>query len=212
MRNLPYRTNSTWLSDDDLILFDVIFARGTLIRLLRRRSFREQWNLGYNHNYTDAELKLRLRELWKHRVIEVESRNNRTYLRMTAEGGRLWSEERCPVWERFCTERIKTTSQGRSLMSVVAVSPGVRDDYLRVWSPKESRRRVTAICNFGLVSWRSFPTLHVGIATYFERLPQTPDEIAIYRQWYFGHQARAQNDRSWWRSVPELQRFITKEA
>ena len=49
MQQLPYRTNTTWLSNEDLIILDALFDGGAEFHLLRGRGFREQWNLGFSH-------------------------------------------------------------------------------------------------------------------------------------------------------------------
>lgn len=212
MQNLPFRTHSTWLSDDDLILLDVVFDRPASFRFLRRKKFHAQFNLGYLHNYNDDELRRRLLELCRRGILQAKISDSRTSFQITAAGGELWSQERCPVWERFCTERYKETINGRTLMSVVVVSPEIRDDFLRIWPLAEARCRVTTITDYGLVPWHPFPALHVGCATYVEQRQWSSEESAVYHEVFREHQARLRRERSWWRSVPELQRFTPNRA
>jgi hypothetical protein len=131
---------------------------------------------------------------------------------MTAVGGNIWSSERCPDWGRFCMERYTTTIRGRTMMTITAVSPSIRDDFLDFWPMYDARRRKALVSDFGLVPWRPFGTLHVGIATYHEQHEWTPAEYAVYIEQYKHHQALLEENRSWWRFVDELQRFIGPDA
>ena len=132
MQRLPYRTNTTWLTDADLILLDVLFDGGATFCCLRHESFRRQWNVAYSHNLADTELRRRLEWLCEHCVLQTECHEGREFFHMRETGGELWSQERCPSWDRYCTERYKTTSRGRTLMSVATVSAQIRDDFLRL--------------------------------------------------------------------------------
>jgi hypothetical protein len=222
MHKLPIRTNSTWLSDDELLLLDVLFQWSTWICLLRREGFREQWNL-HPHNFNDEELRSHLDSLCTRGVLFYEDRNcpsgwrsrghqdDRTCVGLTALGGELWSQERMPQWDRFCTERYTTISNGRTLMSVVAVSPKIRDDFLELWPLEVARRRSATIVNHELIPWRPFSKLYVGMATYLEQREWTEAEAMAHMASYREHHETLQRERSWWRNVPELQRFVTDQ-
>jgi hypothetical protein len=209
MRNLPFRANRTWLIDDDLILLDVLFDGPAPMRLLRRDTYRAQWNLGYSHGLNDADLEGRVTQLGEQGVLKAEFCYGETFVRMTAAGGELWSHERCPEWERYCTERYHTTLKGRTLVTVVAVSPQILDDFLRIWPMCPARRRTATIRNYNLISWRTFPRLHVGTATYNEECEPDSEQEMIGTEWYRERQRRLLEERSWWRCVSELQRFIS---
>jgi hypothetical protein len=214
MMHLPFRTNRTWLTDDQLILLDVLFDVAVSFKRLRAEDFGERWNVRYSHQLDDAQLQCALRWLCEHGVLEIERDADGTaFHRMTAAGGALWSEERCPVWERYCTERYKTTSRGRTLMTVTAVSAEVRDHFLSLWSPNHGRRRAVTISDGGLIRWHSFGQLFVGVTTYEGKNPweatwETPQEFAAWRE----RQAKIECERTWWRCVSELQRFVPNQA
>jgi len=208
MEGLPYRTNMTWLSEDDLIILDVMFDGGVPFRLLRQENFQDQWNLTYSHNLADDELRWRLRRLCEQDVIGTERYENDMFFCMTSIGGDLWSQERCPVWERFCSDRYRTTSQDRTMMSVVAVSAKIRDDFLGLWPMYPSRRRTATIGDYGVIPWRSFHQLHVGVATYVEEHEWSRDEFEVWIHRDREHETLLERERSWWRDVSELQRFV----
>jgi hypothetical protein len=208
MQDRPFRTYRTGLADEQLILLDVLFDVGASFELLREEGFQEQWNLVYSHGLDDRSLRSHLRWLSEHGALEIGSHSGRPLYRMTPAGGELWSQERCPVWERYCLDRYKTTSKGRTLMSVMAVSPHVRDSFLALWPLYPARRRAATITDPGLIRWHPFPRLYVGVATYHEPHEWTPDEYAVWVEQYRQHQAVLERERSWWRCVPELQRFV----
>ena len=212
---IPFRSNSTWLDDVDLILLDALFDHRASFRLLRRVVFRSQWNLGYSHDLTDEQLRIRIQNLVDREVLLAEHRPQGSVLAMTPQGGGLWSDERCPDWKRFCSERYTETSCGRELMSVVAVSSEIRDEFLRLWTEcphrHSVRRRATSIRNvrnFDLVPWNSFDCYHVGLATYQVQKASSVDEYRSHRVLQQRHIHRLEQERSWWRTVAELQRFV----
>jgi hypothetical protein len=209
---MPFRTGRTWLTDDQLILLDAMFARGTFFRLLCREGYFEQWNLGYAHRLDEAELRLNLRWLCEHGVLGSEVSGNQTVFHLTPAGGDLWSQERCPVWDRYCTECYRTTSRGKTMMTVYAVSSRVRDEFLALWPPAPARRRTSTIVDRGLIGWRPFSQVFVGVATYQEQRECTPAEYAEWARRYHQHQVVLENQRTWWRCVPELQRFVRRPA
>jgi hypothetical protein len=217
MNELPFRTNATWLSDDELVLLDVLFNAGTWVDLLTQESFHEQWNLGYSHQLNDNDLRTSVEKLCHSGVVRVDvgesDRLSGPCIQLTPHGGDLWSLERCPIWERYCMERYSETSAGRTIMTVIAASPEVRDDYLRVWPRYPARRREFTLYDYQLISWRQFPRLYVGAATYHEqRSWSTFEEYSAYRTMFEEHQQLVKRERSWWRGVRELQRFLSQRA
>lgn len=208
MGTQPFRTGKTWLADDQLVLLDVLFDARVLCRLLRRESFLERWNLGYTHNFDDSGLERNLRWLRERGVLDIVRDGSRTWVQITPHGGSLWSLERCPDWDRYCIDRYTTTLRGRIRMSVVAVSSRVRDDFLALWPQYPARRRTALIRDLPLIEWHPFDRLYVGVATYEEPREWTMVEVEQERQ----HWAMLERERSWWRCVPELQRFIPGAA
>lgn len=212
MNKLPFRTGKTWLLDDHLVLLDVLFVWGTSFQLLGREHFLEQWNLGYAHNFNRTELECNLRWLCEHGVLEQELDADQTCYQITRHGGELWSQERCPCWERYCIERYSTTTHGRTRMAVMAVSAQVLDDFLNLWPQYPARRRTTIIADHPLIGWHPFPRVYVGVATYEEPRSWTPKEYLVWVEKNRQHWAMLERERSWWRCVPELQRFLHRET
>ncbi|MCC7420025.1 MAG: hypothetical protein IT428_07090 [Planctomycetaceae bacterium] len=212
MRNLPFRTNRTWLTDAHLVLLDILFEGNTWAGLLREEVFHDQWNLPYSHGLSDDELDHQLRVLCQHGVLETarsqHPRLGSTVFCLTDSGFALWSDERSPQWNRYCTCRQKTTSAGRILLTVLAGSPQVRDDVFRLKPFNVVRSRTFEMPDPGIIPWRSFETLFAGMVIYSEPSYPTP---AGYNEWRIRHErhrARLKEGRTWWSTVDELQRFI----
>ena len=212
MNNRPYRSNVTWLTDDDLILLDGVFDGGAMFHHLRRNSTYLRYHVGYEHELDDDLLRCRLVWLCEHCILATDRQDRYTYYCMTENGGKLWSQERCPVWERYCRDHYGATSRNRTMMSVVAVSQSIRDDFLRVCSMYPTRVRTATISNHCLIPWKSFPRFHVGVSTYVEENAWTPEEYVDFERRQNDHLAVIQRERSWWRSIRELQRFTPKAA
>lgn len=212
MTDLPYRTNASSLTDSELILLDVLFDCRCEFRLLRGSVFKPQWNLPYSHNLPDSQLRQTLTTLCQRGILSSTIEDRRELFAMTSDGGEVWSSERSPDWNRFCMERYTTTIRNRTMMTVVAVSAAIRDDFLHYWPMYPARRRTTVVSDFGFVPWRPFGVLHVGVATYKEQREWTPAEYAVYIEQFKQHQAVLYENRSWWRFVGELQRFLDHGA
>jgi hypothetical protein len=209
MHNRPYRTGETWLSDDQLVLLDALFkGYKTAVRLLRRSSFNAQWALGYAHELDDTALKSNIRLLCEHGVLAIKHDCDETRLQITCEGGELWSRERCPVWERYCTDRYKTTLRGRTLMSVRAISPQMRDEFLDLCPQRPARCKTAVLGSCTLIHWRPATPIYVGVATYEEPCEWTPEEFTEWAEQERQHLTTVEQNRSWWRTIRELQRFV----
>ena len=212
---LPFRTNSTWLDDGQLILLDVMFDGGAPFRLLRDKVFRPQWNLAYSHGLDDGQLESASCQGFAQASVAWQQESNTATIKWfllagtTLAGSALVCAERCPVWERYCYDRYRypAAPRERTLMSVVAVSPNVRDHFLDLWPPRQARRRTAVIRNHRLIRWHPFEQLFVGLATYDERELMNAEGNA-WDEWRRWQRAKLQEERSWWRRVPELQRFV----
>lgn len=212
MKEFPYRTGKTWLSDADLTLLDVMFRGRVSFRLLREQSFKAQWNLGYSHGLNDAELRSKLAELQESGVIATTTRvrtpTGEDCFGLTSLGGDLWCEERCPIWERYCTTRYNDTLRGTTLCTVVAVSPEIRDDFLRDYPISEAKTRCRTIEDYELLYWRPSLQVYAGTAAYFESSSWTASEYREHARHEYNHNTYVEQERTWWSHLSELQRFI----
>jgi len=206
-----YRSLSSNLTDDELLILDVMFSYSVTYPMLRACNFVPQFN-SQSHTLTDDQLKSTLRRMVADGIVEPQEHRfrNHRYVSITAHGGELWASERCPIWDRYCTESYPAFIRGRTIMSVKCVSSFVRDDFLRLWPEYPARTKTATVRDNGLIHWRDFGTLHVGLASYTEPTEWTPDEYNDWLPKLLAYMERVETERSWWRSVDELQKFVDR--
>ncbi len=101
------RTYATSLTDDELILFDVMFWRDVAFSQLRLENFGEVFNYPdeHSHHYPAEKLWRVLDTLIARGLLHAHIGHSiigrRTYYGLTSAGGRLWELERQPDWMRF---------------------------------------------------------------------------------------------------------------
>ena len=109
----PRRTNATNLSDDELLLFDLLFDKSAHFDQLRSDVYPFHMNCSYSHCLNNADLELTLasleaRGLLNCRVGKIWRIDIRDYVdgkiyALTESGGHLWELERLPDWDRYLT-------------------------------------------------------------------------------------------------------------
>ena len=205
-----YRTNVTELTDDELSLLDVMFDGGVAISMLRQCNIGLQFNVR-PHSLDDESLKQSLKRFHQQGIVEpLEFRHrNRRYITLTSHGVSLWESERCPNWERYCTDRECATVRDKTIMSVRAVSPDIRDDYLRIAVEKPIRLKKTTINDNGLIKWKYFDRLHVGLASCYEPNDVSVDNYHVWIQERRNYIMMVERERTWWRTAWELQKFTS---
>jgi len=213
MTNLPFRSMATALTDAELVLLDVLFNGNCQFRILRDDIFRAQWNFAYSHGLSDDELRSTLTRMCDQELLFTRQQYGRLWFCITKVGFDQWARERCPKWERFCTWHTRDSSRGHTRLTVTAVSQSIGDDFIRYWPPYPSQRRRATITDNGLVPFHSLGTLHVGLATYTKpQIISTSDELQDYTEVHAKNQATIDEHRSWWGTVPQLQRFQPNNA
>ena len=204
-----FRTHSTDLTEDELLILDVMFECSVTYPMLRTCNFVPQFN-ARPHRLDDETLKSTLVSFGRRGITDVDDGMFRGhhYISITPKGGELWASERQPKWERYCTDSYPATIRGRTIMSVKCTTSWVRDDFIRLQPEYSARTKSATISDIGLVHWRDFGKLYIGLASYAEPSKRTPDE---FYEWLPRHQAhieRVEKERSWWRTVGELQKFV----
>ena len=209
MQSNRFRTHSTSLTEDELLLLDVMFDSIVYEPMLRHRNFRNQFNTR-GHSLSDRVLKTTLHRLVLNELLVVTQNELRGHfgITLTPLGGTVWSSERVPIWERFCVQRQPAANlRGRKIVSVLATSSQIREDFLRFWPDQAARTRHFIIRDIGLISWHPFEALYVGMASY--SCPYS-DPLSNPRKLIGNLEHHCQNveiNRTWWRTVGELQKF-----
>lgn len=197
----PLRTHATSLTDDELILLDVLFSHhGTSYRLLRQRDFVAQWNC-QSHALNDDQLAETLNRMVNVGWLETWEHGNRgCCYRMIPAGGRQWELERAPEWDRYAIDRYGETRSGEPLVTIAATTAERRDDFWRIGcevgmlAHSLGRVRRATIRNHALIPWKTFPAIYVLVA----RL----DDWAVSSDW-----RALEERRTWWRCVRENEKF-----
>jgi len=206
MLPLPSRTNATNLSDDELILFDVMFDGGAAWNQLRRCNFHNQWAYPA-HTLDDNLLRETLSLLVAAGMLSTNEFRGHTYYHVTPKGGSLWEKERLPVWERFATDCYSQIG-GKAAVTIVASRPDTRDDFWRLGCQSGmfpyscGRIRIGKLRRFNtLVSWRSFKEFHY-LCAFLEDGETGYDVVPQIDQLTF------EQERTWWRRIGENEKFL----
>jgi len=212
------RTGITELTDNELILFDVMFDCSCPVKTLRKSKFIDFFNTD-SHKLSDKKLKETLKKLNENKLIrlienqdgleKISSRNFKkvktTFVELTAKGGKLWEKEREPIWEKYCEGWTYAPYKEENKLLLEAVSPSLETlkEYLKV---------ATEINLFGIgkdykiefatekrkfivgLNWKRFPELHFATLTgnYEERIPTKKEWNYFYKH------------LNWWGNVHEL--------
>lgn len=170
-----FRTYSTELTEDELLILDVMFECSVTYPMLRTCNFVPQFN-AQPHSLDDETLKAKLNEPERRGITRGEDHKFRGhhYLSITPKGGELWAAERQPRWDRYCTETYSETRVGRTIMCVTCTTSWVRDDFVILQPEYPARTRSATIDDVGLIHWRDFGTLYVGLASYVKPREWTP--------------------------------------
>src|SRR3954469_12587919 len=94
MQTPLYRSHVTDLSENELLLLDVLFSCNSSFECLSHENFKERWNCR-SHNLDDTELHSTLHRLCDRGILDTDRHAGVPYFRMTENGGHLWSLERC---------------------------------------------------------------------------------------------------------------------
>jgi hypothetical protein len=210
------RTHATPLSDDELILLDVMFDAGASLRLLRRSVFADQWNHP-SHNLDDDQLRDTIDRFCEAGILASEPFTWRDEMVsiywLTPHGGTLWEAERTPVWERYVSGRRSfTRSSGREIVSFCALSENVLSDYWRLgdidmWRSDVVRVRFWQISRHAIIPWKDFPRIHAAVIYVKDNDSGGVCQDAQVYKGAWGWRLY-ESRRTWWQSVKELQKFL----
>src|SRR5438128_2599738 len=93
------RTGETALTDEQLILLDVMFNCRASFQALCHDHFHERWC--HSHHLDHTNLQETLNGLCQAGILQTHTTSEATYFSFTSQGGKLWELERMPVWSRY---------------------------------------------------------------------------------------------------------------
>jgi hypothetical protein len=106
MNALPTRTGNSDLSDEELLLFDMLFDSNATAAQMSSTNYPCHMNCGYNHSLSDADLSCTIDSLLSRNLIRLignSSDSTAPIYSLTESGGERWEVERRPDWNRYVT-------------------------------------------------------------------------------------------------------------
>lgn len=184
-----------------MLLMDVMFDGAVFEYLLHAQVFEQQWHRE-SHSLSVQQLNALLASMETRNLIVKSSRMRgqvscATYA-LTPSGGELWSVERQPLWDLYCSFYFCQHRERRRI-TCVSSNPKTCQACLEVVaSDRTNARIVTNLQNVKLIYWKQFSSYTVGVT--FER---DLDEEASFLE----RRQRIQKSQFFWSSLRDLQKF-----
>jgi len=206
------RSHATELSDDELILFDVLFDSYTSVNSLKKE---DEFSLRFNyksHAMNANELKDTIERFVANGLMRfklcVHGRNNEivTYVGLTEKGGKLWEMERLPIWDKFVTDS-SYDYNGFCELAIISPNLQVAKDFIKIAQEcklyelsdpidleiEELQKEETK----EIIPWKTFDKLYKITSRLSDR---TGRESPQDTNWVL-----YETKLMWWRTVDELQ-------
>ncbi len=205
-----HRTNETFLTDDELILFDAMFGSNPHVPLLRQVIFCDVFNTKYCHKFDDKELEQVILKFcmtkYFHRYLIQAGEREIECVGLTEKGGELWEKERQSKWEFFCIDAWDTCNPGyRNELSIYSPTIEVVQDFLatarecKLYHLREPvTTSMTELNDYDLVPWKKFNQVYCLTVAWQDEEPEA---------WIPVNWERYQEKRYWWRTIEELNTF-----
>ena len=202
------RTNKTSLSNEELLILDVLFDASDTFESLLKENYASLHNLPYTHTLETSLLRELIDKLISNGLITSHSSGpgDRLFYALTEAGGNLWEAERSPAWERYCVDSATVDENGNWTLSVE--SPSIttakafvdcaKDCSLYRFNDASLRTRTRMEEKISTIEWRAFPT----VCSLSVRTHPLPEVNTVDWNEY-------ESRRTWWRSLMELAKFQT---
>lgn len=200
------RTCKTNLTDEEVLILDVLFDSSDTFESLLKENYASWHNLLYSHALETNVLRERIEKLAGNRIIRsyTAGHDDRVFYALTATGGNLWELERAPDWERYCTDSSTVNEQGTWILTVESPSMTTarafvecaRDCHLYEFDLDEIRTTTRSKENMATVHWKTFP------AVFSMSVPTYPLPNINVPHWH-AYESR----RTWWRNLAEFVKF-----
>jgi len=199
---VPFRTGITKLSDDELVLLDIVAIHTVLPQMLRVSVFEATWALGYCHSINDFSLKQAIKNLRRRGLIAFDRSRGDARICATSRGGKAWASERLPIWNLFVCVELVALPEGRQHITVWSPGKSTPDIYLGSMASQEyeldNRILTQPDDDWGILPWTRFATLFSASADIVH-----DDGPSLSFDAY-------ESNRAHWSNVRELQKFVRK--
>lgn len=205
MKKQPARTYATHLSEDELILFDAMYAGSIEFEGLLTDNFRETTELDYVHHFNHEELVQVVDGLVGRGVMDLlRTADDELRVGLTGAGGDLWEAERAPDWRRYVVYFMGTDldMDGNEIWFAEVQSPAFDTAAAFLETAIESGLFPTVNLDLmetheyldeTLVGWRPFEVVYVLRVPCGVVEEDTPVDWDLYEQ-----------KRTWWTDLMEL--------
>ena len=200
------RTKETNLSEEELLILDVLFDATDMFESLTRENYASWHNLPYSHHLETSILRDLISRLVDHGILRTHPSGfeDRIFYGLTKLGGELWEAERVPNWERYSTDYSTEDETGHWKLSVESPSTATAQAFMdcanhcRLYAFKQDEIRTITLTEEkpSIIYWKAFSTVYsMSVAT--SALPET-NQV----DWH-----EYERRRSWWRNLTELAKF-----
>ena len=201
---LPNRTGISELTDNELLLFDMLFDSNANATQMSSSVYAEHMNCEYNHTLDDETLQRTLDSLTSRKLIHPVGNSKMTdsvVYSLTGTGGKLWEIERKPDWLRY----VATSQKALGCFPTASIVALCIDEQIGrlclgamfasgIITPTKTIR-VRELHSRRLVSWKTFSPVYALRC-------QTSDHV---NHWHRSVDLDVyEHSRCWWRSISEL--------
>ena len=200
------RTKETNLSEEELLILDVLFDATDTFESLARENYASWHNLPYSHTLETSVLGDLINRLVEHGIIKSHPSGveDRIFYGLTKLGGELWEVERVPNWERYCADYSTEDETGYWMLSVESPSSATAQAFMDcathcgLYGFKQDEIRTTTLVEEQptIIYWKDFSTVY-SMSVPTSALPGTSQV-----DWH-----EYERTRSWWRNLTELAKF-----
>jgi hypothetical protein len=125
-----WRTSSSSLKDDELLLLDPLFDAHVSERALLAHNYASSFNTGYSHALSNQAVTACLATFEEEGLLFLPDPSRPSTYALTPAGGELWEAERAPEWSLYCVASEAPQDDGTCLVDVTAFSRDVGYAYL----------------------------------------------------------------------------------
>lgn len=200
------RTYKTNLTDEELLILDVLFDENDTFEALVKENYGSWHNLPYSHHLETGALQDLIDKLLGNEIIISHSSgpDNRIFYGLTEAGGKLWELERVPDWERYCIDSSAPDENEHWVLQVESSSITTARAFLdcasdcRLYRFHQDDIRIITLKNekISTIDWRMFPTV-CSISVPTDPLPN--GNVTDWNEY--------ESRRTWWRDLRELAKF-----
>ena len=200
------RTKETNLSEEELIILDVLFDARDRFESLMKENYASWHNLPYSHSLETKVLRDLIYRLVENGILSSHPSDldGTIFYGLTEAGGKLWEVERVPNWERYCTDYSTEDETGQWMLSVESPAAATVQAFIdcathcRLFGFKQEEIRRTTLIEEkpSIVYWKAFSTV------YSMSVPMNALMDANLVDWQ-----EYERRRSWWRTLTELGNF-----